>query len=346
MRLRNLLRAFLAGFIVFLFCSKGYCQKDVVQGPDPIDGTNQLISSYYRINFTNEQRKLLKNIVLEFIYDVDVRGNATLVKINGISNPVILDSLSSIRLPEFLPRTVNGIPEPSFYFLRFQYPVYSSQNEKYFQPYNNSSLHSIDDLEFYDVSGQGLEVGISGFVRGFMGSASDYLGFGGGFAVDMTFINVKGTNIGIVMNMAGNGLKKQYPIVTTRPQQTAPPTLLLGVTANKTVAEYNKHALNIQGDICYAIQNVVTRSSNAVEDYVQFKGASVGLGATYFFKLGKDKLSVYYGRHTIVNNNFGFHMSVRPVFYNQKEANGVMVDVGIIYKLRQHFIESFKVKTP
>lgn len=146
------------------------------------------------------------------------------------------------------------------------------------------------------------------------------------------------------MSFYGNGLKKNYPIATTRAQNTSPPTLLLGVGFNKLFARKETSAWEAQLDLSYAIQNVTPRLATTDKDWVQFKGFSPGVTINYFMQLGKSKISDYYGHPMLLNHNLCFHVGTRPLFYDMKEANGILVEMGIAYRMGLFSIKSYKLK--
>jgi len=84
-------------FNLFLFLLIGTClqsqSKDSLnQEVSPIGGLNNLAVQFYGIDFTKDQRKILKEVEVEFIFQVDQEGNPSLSDINGISDKFIIDS--------------------------------------------------------------------------------------------------------------------------------------------------------------------------------------------------------------------------------------------------------------
>lgn len=330
---------------LFFAGSRAFSQQEQPNtGPVPLGGHEKVALHYYKINFTREQQTILQEVEIEFIFSVDEEGVPTLEDIKGIEDEAILDSLhyTSQRLPPFQPRMQNGQSESSFYFLKLQFPKYSYIEYPHaLQQYRTLRY---EDFEYIQKSGDRVDVLIGGLVNSFLGSPADYLAFGGGMKMDLMYIGKKGTGGGLVMNFYGNRLKQEYPVNSPRQQNSAPPTLLMGLALSKILYEKEKEEFNLQLELNYAIQNVTARIGEYDPDWVQLKGFSPGVVGNYLFKIGKDKTSHYYGSPTIYNHYLNVHGAVRPVFFDLKEATGVMIEVGLAYRMGYHFISAYRIK--
>ncbi|WP_276495686.1 hypothetical protein [Pontibacter litorisediminis] len=304
---------------------------------------------FYKINFSKEQQELLQEKEIELIFFIDVDGTPVLEDVKGIDDAAILDSLqqAATSVPMFYPRTVNGVKESALYFLQFQLPKYetkevSIQHQGIFRTKYKEPTY--EDFEYIHKSGQRLDVllGLTG--NAFLGKPGEYLHPGGGMKVDLMYTGKKGIGGGMVMSFYGNKLKQSYPISSSREQNSAPPTLLLGLAANKAFAVKDRTEFKAQVELAYAIQNVTPKLENEDKDWVQLEGFSPGLVLSYLVKLGKDKPSINYGTPSITNHYLNIHAALRPVIFNLKQATGVMAEVGVSYRLSSHFVDEYRLK--
>jgi hypothetical protein len=267
--------------------------------------------------------------------------------IKGISDKTIRDSLqqASKRVPRFTPRKVNGKPEPSLYFLKIQLPV--TYTPTVLQTYP-SSFHykkvTAEDFEFYHKSGQRLDVVFGGLLNSRLGRPGDYLATGGGIKVKIIYTGLRGLGASMVMNLYGNRLKQPYPITSTRTQNGAPPTLLLGAGLTKQLAVQEGREFMLQLDLTYAVQNVTPKEGETDKDWTQLKGISPGVSANYVIKIGNDHISTAYGTPPVLNHYLNMHAGLRPLLLNLKQAIGLMVEFGLAYRMGFHTIDEYKLK--
>ena len=317
-------------------------------GPEPFGGLEKLALKYYGIDFTKEQRAALKGVDIEFIYLVNEEGSAMLEEINGVSDQVVLDSLrkASASLPAFHPRTVNGIKESSLFFLKLQFPDFSTVSNSGASTFWHLGHHPVNlaDFEFIKKSGQRLDVSAGAVVNRFVGSPAEYLSWGGGMKIDVFYTGKRGWGGGLVMSFYGNGLKKPYPIPSNRQQNEAPPTLLLGLGASRVLSSGDRTELNLQLDLAYAIQNVTPRLDVYDEDWVQLKGFSPGVTANYMLRIGREKLYFYYGEPAFMAHYINFHTALRPLFFNLEAATGTMLEVGVSYRFGHLIVGEYRLK--
>ncbi len=332
--------------ISLLLSAGGYAQKEA-SGPEPIGGISKLALEYYKINFTPEQRKLLHDRELEFIYFIDTAGNPGLEKINGVSDQSILDSLQNVtgRLPRFHPYTADGIPENAIYFMKIKFPGYEEVSVRTLY-YNTLPFKRLrmEDFEYIHKSGNRFDILIGGVVNTFAGRMGDYLSSGGGMKMDLLFVGSGNMGAGLNMTMYGNKLLQNYPINSKREQNSAPPIMLLGLSLNKALQKKERSEFNLQLELCYAIQNVTPRLDANDREWTQLRGFSPGIVCNYFFQLGNNKVDCSYGNPSIATHNINFHGAIRPVFLNLREATGIMAELGISYRLGNHFIDDFRLK--
>ncbi|MEM6378592.1 MAG: hypothetical protein AAF705_10270, partial [Bacteroidota bacterium] len=201
------------------------------QEASPKIGTNKMLLKYLGIEFTPNQRQLLEGVEVELIYEIDEYGNPILAEINGVQNRVIEDSLRSKteEIGLFNPRTVNGIPEPSLYFMKFIYPSYGAAQQMR-NLYENLAFSQakIEDFVYLEESNERLDFIIGGVLNQFLGNPADYLNLGAGAKMDFTYGTKNRLIYGLNLSFYGNGLKQDYPINSSREQFDIPPSMLLG----------------------------------------------------------------------------------------------------------------------
>lgn len=288
-----MIRTFTTIIIAVFTVVQGYCQIDSLNfGSEPIDGINKLVLEYYKIDFTKEQREKLQDIEIELIFSIDKIGVPTLEEINGVNEKAILDSLQQItnKISRFYPRTVNGIKESSLYFLKFQFPRYRITEDRIgFQNASRYKETDYEDFEYIYKSGERMDVLIGAVSNSFLGNPSKYLNTGGGMKIDVMFVGKGGIGGGLLMGFYGNRLKQNYPILSGREQNSAPPTLMLGLGLNKALIKKERRELNVQLELNYAIQNVTPKLGDSDDDWTQLNGFSPGIVSNYLIQIGKNK---------------------------------------------------------
>lgn len=302
---------------------------------------------FYKIDFSLEQRALLKGQQVELLFAIDTAGTAVLEDIKGISESAIRDSLykASAGVPLFYPRQVNGAKEPSLYFLQFELPEYRQVRSLQPQLYPMQFVrHRYEDYEYIHKSGQRLDILIGGAGNAFLGKPADHLSPGGGLKMDIMYTGAKGYGAGLVMSMYGNSLRKPYPIYAHREHNNAPPTFMLGIGLNKLLQQKKRSELQAQLELNYAGQNIIPKEDEHDNNYVQLSGFSPGLVLHYLIKLGKDKTSFYYTQPSVLNHYLNLHGALRPLFLDLKEASGVMLEVGVSYRLTNHLVDEYRLK--
>lgn len=308
----------------------------------PKIGVNQLVIKYYGIEFSKEQRKQLNNVELELIYSVDQLGNPTLSEINGTSDLVIIDSLKNKtkEIGLFNPQINDGEAVSSIYFVRFTFPRYATSQRSFgmLQGYEYNEAE-FEDFEYIIESGRRYDLYVGGMVNQFMGKPGSYLQTGGGMKIDLTYTDKNQLIYGMNMSMYGNRLKQKYPINSQREQVKAPPTLLVGLVFGKRFDQFS-----IQGEINIGAQNITKKLSENDTDWVQLNGWSPGVLVNYPIRFGKLTPTYYYGTPSLQENNINVHFGVRFMQFSIKEATGVMMELGVGYKLGMKGIQKYKLK--
>ncbi|WP_157593076.1 hypothetical protein [Rufibacter tibetensis] len=338
---------------LLLFCCLLYSlagRAQTTQGiiePEPVGGTVDLALVYYKINFTQEQRQYLTEKSIELIFPISAEGKAKLEKINGVTDPVILDSLvqASARVPRFRPKEVNGVKQAAVYFYPLRYPAYGGTRpiSRFDEMYRYHTA-KLEDLEHVHLSGKRLEIVFGFMANSFYGKAAEYLEAGGGMKVELQYVGKKGIGSGLIMDFYGNNLKKPYPIASTREQNSGPPTLLVGMGLNKALVRKERKELFVQAELALAFHNVTPRQGDTDEEYTQFIGGGPGLVAHYLLQVGKSKPSASYGTPALSKHYVNLHAGLRSLYYSQREASGLMVEAGISYRFGTHMVDSYQWK--
>lgn len=312
---------------------------------EPVGGSSKLALRYFRINFNALQRERLAGREVELIFSVDTTGVALLEHVNGVSEQPILDSLNNVALPIFYPRTVEGRREESIYFLKLTFPAYDAVNPVlYSSPLHFRRAYDMDEFEYIRKSGRRMDMLIGGMLNGFGGNAARYSGTGGGMKLDMIFTGENNLGLGMVMAFYGNPRTRDYPVVTTRPQNPSRVTLLLGGAINKHVRVKDRKELSLQLELAYALQNIVTRNNTQDVEYLQANGFSPGVSVNFALPLGRERLSYYYAMPCLYSHYVNFHVAIRPVFYDLKQASGMIWEAGISYRLGWNFVDEYLLK--
>ncbi|AKQ46780.1 hypothetical protein TH63_15970 [Rufibacter radiotolerans] len=333
-------------FLVLLFLclsASAYSQTNGVEEAQPAGGVSTLALEYFKIRFTREQKKLLQNRDLEFLYSIAADGTATLEKIDGVTNPTILDSLTlaSGRLHKFKPRKVNGVAENGLYGMTIRFPSPMAMGIQGAQEYTQTAY---EGFEYIHRSGQRFDIIFGGVANTFLGKAGDYLGAGGGMKLEMLYAGKKGVGGGMLMSFYGNGLTQDFPIASDRKQNAAPPTLMLGLAANKMLASKERREFLLQLELNYVVQNITPKENEQDENWTQFHGFSPGLVAHYAVQLGKPKAYYYYGTPSLYHHYLNFHVALRPMFMNHRNASGTMAEAGVSYRLGVHLVDEYRIK--
>ena len=329
---------------LLLYSLAAYAQTTEIMNQEvgPKEGLNELALLYYGIEFTKEQREMIKGVEIEFVFEVNERGEALLVELNGVANAVIEDSLMSKNneMVAFQPSIRNGIAQPAFYFMRLTLPSYRKTEMtidwRVVDAYRKAKL---EDFEVLKKSNKRFDILFGGAVNQFMGRPAEYLKIGGGIKMDLIYTNEKQHYYGLLMGIYFNGRKKDYPISSTREQFSSTPSIVVGGIIGKW---YDKFGL--QAELSFAAQNVTEKLNDSDKDWTQFRGFSPALVANYPLRFGKDKPYYYYSSPALYSNYVNFHFGLRQWFLSEKEASGPMLEFGFSYRLVIHGVNEYKFR--
>ena len=314
----------------------------VSQEAFPQGGVDALALEYYRIDFTKEQRQRLRDVRIEFIYQIDPQGVPILAEINGVSDRDLVDSLRSRTpmLPRFNPRILEGTPQSALYIMQLVFPAYPAPRptagELQTHAYHQARL---EDFDYIHKSGQRFDMNIGGTANLFAGRAGQYLAPGGGMKIDLAYTAVNQLLYGLNMSFYGNRLKQEYPLAVNREQLPAPVTLMIGAVFGKW---FNRFSAQLELNLAY--QNVTERLGDIDTAWVQLSGWSPGLVINYPLQLGRERPQYYYGSPVLLAHQLNFHLGVRPVFLSIREATGAMLEVGVSYRMGLHMVDRYKLK--
>jgi len=196
----------------------------------------------------------------------------------------------------------------------------------------------MDDFESIKESGQRLDVLVGGLASGVLGNASQYLRLGGGMNVEIQYAGTNRILYGLNMSFTGNGLKAEYPISTTR-EMISPLSGFVGFSVGKWL-----NGFSIQGDIGFAVHNITEKIDANDDQWVQLKGWNGGLGINLPVSFGNATPSIYAGAPTLLDNSLNLHLGFRYVHYPLEEARGMMIELGVGYRMSLKGIEEYKLK--
>ncbi len=314
--------------------------ETVSSNAEPVGGVSQLANQYFSINFTDEQLTELRNAELEFVYKIDLEGQATLLRITGIRDQDILDKFNRIEPPKFNPKMVNGVAVNSIYtmtlhFPNRQHPDRQSASAKETKPLMN-------DVKSLELTGKKLDMLFGLVANGYNGNPAAYLNMGWGGKLDV-MLGTSKLAFGMTISFFANGLKKPYPINSTRAQNSVVPTGMVGLALNRTLFEEEKRSFNLQAEFNYAVHNVVSPMYNGDPDYVQFRGFSPGLVGNYMIRIGNGVFDYFHSDPVVKYSYINFHVALRGLSFNSPEASGLMMEFGISYRVSAKFVKKFEL---
>jgi hypothetical protein len=311
--------------------------------PRPPGGKTQVLLPFYSINFTDRQRGLLNGTSAELLFEITEDGIPILDNVQGITDVAIIDSIYHVsrQLPRFEPATRNGIPEPSVYLLKLHFGDRDYHNDSPNQM-EQQAPESRDDFALLE-TGSKLDLLIAGAFNIRDGKAADYLYPGGGMKFDIMVIGKKNFGVGLALGLYGNRLKNDYPIIIPYQQSQSQTTVLIGLAFGKILSENRRSQVFAQFEPCYVIQTVVHLDDYYQDESIEFEGFSPAVVLNYMVSLGRERF-YHYGSPTIVNNFLNIHAAIRPIWLNERSASGIMLEVGIGWRLRGETIRAYKLK--
>ncbi len=339
------LRLSLTVFVLFL----GLTTRVAAQAVGPGDSlavnspsASRLAARYYGIEFTREQRDSLADREIELILLIDTAGRASLADVNYLSDPVIIDSLvrTTRTLPPFQREFLDGEPREYVYTLRFSYPKYrAAASNLFFLQGGEFYRVKLEDFEYLERSKQRLDILYAAQINQFVGSPAKHLAFGGGIKMDVAYTDRNSNAYGLFMSFYGNKLRKTYDVNSSREQNSGPPTLLVGVQYGRWMEQWL-----LQGELGFAQHNVSVPLNDSDRDWLRFQGASLGLVANRAFPLGPGTTGYTYGNPRVSAGHLNTHVALRYNLYDHASASGLMVEIGVGYRLTAFGVERYKLR--
>jgi len=200
-------------------------------------------------------------------------------------------------------------------------------------------LAGLDDFEYIKKSPSKFDMTIGAVMNQFIGKPANHLKLGSGINMDLTYTDKRSYTYGLNTSIYINKLKQDYPLQTQREQFETPNTVSLGFIFGKWFPKFN-----IQSEIAYVAQNVTERIDANDDEWVQLRGWSPGIAINYPIKFGKDRPYVNYGIPTVINNFMNLHFGVKYLDLSLKEASGLMLEVGLSYRMTVFKIKDYKLK--
>ena len=339
---QHTLRKLLFGMIIY-FCLMidGFTQQDSFRLAKPVIGENALAVKVLGIEFTQGQRDSLDGKSIELIYIVDIMGVGQLTEINGVKDKAIQDSIFKANVPFVLfeSEIFNGEPRESIYFLKIFFPKYYKRSNHPLMidrfSFNMLKMEHFDSL-ILSKNSSGMAFG--GMGNQFIGNVSDYLGFGGGMKIDY-YYRTKNLIAGLNINVYGTKRKKDFPIISAKPQGNYPSMIIIGPTLGY---HQNRWSAALEVDFCR--MNLVYNTDTKTKDGYNTDGWSPGLIVAWRLPVFRSKPLYYYNSPYVFTQNIQFSFAIRQFFVDLPEASGTMVELGVCYDLNFRSIKSFKLK--
>ncbi|MFK7934219.1 MAG: hypothetical protein AB8G22_11970 [Saprospiraceae bacterium] len=345
------MKTYLLLFLSFLLSTCSFCQvSDTLnQDAEPIGGINELALHYYSIDFTKEQRKLLKDTPLEFIFLIDEFGTATLREVNGTNNAIILDSLlqRSEELPPFQPSIQSGVTVPGIYFMQLTFPTYRMSEQQLRSPYLwGSPVARLDEFEYIEFSKSRFDLIVGIPTSQIFGNINEYVNLGFGLETKFAYANENGWGGGLNLSMSFHPIEIDFPINSNREQLEQLPVLFLGGYATKWIHPKgnSQQPFSLQFELNYVQQNVTTRIDGLDPPFVNFKGFAPGVAFHYPLPLFRGKRTYAYQALSTTNGFLNIHAAVRQLFMSNKAANGTMLEVGLGFRMTNRKVVDYKLK--
>lgn len=340
MKIYNLLSIFLCS----LFSITVQAQIDTTYSQaTPVGGINRLALVYYDIDFTKEQRELLKDVDIELIFSVSDEGVAVLESINGLNNRAIKDSLyaQTPHLPMFIPEMRGGISKQSLYFMLFQYPSYKRVPPElnFYSPFYQRKVEKNQFAELNE-SGAGVDFVLGGTFTNHFGRADKYLKPGGGVNMGVEYVAANSFYYGFGWEMMGNRASKQMTAKDTLPYLKAPFTAAVGLYVGRRFEKFS-----VQLEASYVNIGI---TSGTEYDYggTNYEGFSPGLFVNYplYIKSANERVVMNGGRPYINRFAINFRGGFRGMIMNNDQASGVLLELGAGVRFGSFFINRYRLK--
>jgi hypothetical protein len=344
---KNIFQRVAAVFVLVITTLIAHGQKGELVNAVPEGGSQKLLLHFYKTDFTPEQRMSLSGVVLELIFEVESDGTAILEKVNGTTDISIIDRIfaTASTLPRFEPARRGGIAEPSIYITQIAFAPYPDADPYY---HSGTDLRyrqpaSRNDFEMLE-TGTRMDILFGILINQFDGVANEYMKTGGGMKVDIMFTGKRKTGAGLTMGLYINGSKKDFPVYTVYQQDQERSTILIGPAIGRIMREWPGQELYVQLEACYALLGVVSSENTYDNDYLNFNGFSPGFVVNYIVNVGRERFITHYGTPSLSRNSVSFHAAIRPLFYERREASGVMVEFGIAWRLQMYRVQAYRLR--
>lgn len=307
----------------------------------PKNGLNRLAISYYGIEFEEQQKELIKGRKIELIYEVDALGKPILQEVNGIQDPIVIDSFyqKTSQLDPFFIRDNDGEPQSYIYFLQLQFPEYEVNNRMYYSSIREIQLFrnsNVNDFESIQYARSGMDIYFGGIFNSYM---NDNLGFGGGMDIDMNYVWDQKYLFGLNMVIHGNKRNQNFNIPVFKEQDNFIGSISLGGHFGKKI---NRNTLQVE--LNWSAMNVITKKDQFDFGY-QTRGWSTGLIYLRSIPIGSKKPSFLYGSPVITQHNLTLSGAIKYMSFGLKEASGLLLEVGLGYLLEINEVKSYEIKS-
>jgi hypothetical protein len=307
----------------------------------------RLVSYYYDIDFTAQQRAFLTAKRVELVYLIDTAGRAELTGINPDLPGAITDSLR--QRTRLLPRFDYGGADPAretLYGVYFDFPDYDDTFGVRSAPTRVTDYRTemltfnrarAADFAFLERTNQRLGVAFGGHLALPLGGRSTHLATGGGMYVQVVYTTEGLHSFGLVTTFDGNRRTGEIPTGSSFTQNPAPPTLTIGLSYGRDLGPWV-----FRGEGGYSQMNL-TEVING--DFAAAAGWSFGLAADRLIPLGSGTTDFVYGGPSVSVGNLSPGIALRYYHLDIPELSGLSLEVGVRYRLIGYGVANYRYRS-
>ena len=336
-------------FIFFLSLQSLAAVTDSLQqDAEPYGGIEQLAKSFFSIDFPIEIREKLDNQRIELIFYIDELGVPELEGLIGTDHPVIIDSFirKTNEIPLFEAAKENDQYVESYYVLILTYPsVEFMLQQIYWQRVREFCGSEYKDFKSIEYLNAGMDLVIEGLGTTAIGPLNEYAGLGGGF--NWIYTGNLGDNwvAGFEIMASFKSTKKDFPISSRNPLKNSYGLVNLGVVGGKWLdLPARPRAILFQMNTSFALLNVVERQGQNDADWDYVRGFGLGLSVHFPILKSNPKPNCSKSFKSMSFDQLNFHVGLRRLIMDYKEANGFIFEFGISYRYSRKRIKNWELK--
>ena len=162
----------------------------------------------------------------------------------------------------------------------------------------------------------------------YLGKPNEFLGLGSGVNLDLMVVNRKGVTFGTSVIVHNNRRKKDYPFDPDVMQLDQAGGAKIGILAGKWIQKYH-----LSLSLSYVVQNIAELTEERELKEIQLRGFSPGVTLNYPLIFGEGKNSLDWEEISTAKKHINLHLSIRYDFLSLSEASGILVELGVGYRL-------------